>query len=126
MATITLRISKDPEEYKEFLTKCQIDHLYNKGQQTAFNSEKVYTRAFIKQGDALRSHNGCISCVMTTFGRYDMDYYYIIISNNRIDISTFIGMYEKAIPFMVNKEDIDNYNCKKILIDNELWEHLGE
>lgn len=126
MATITLKISKDLSEYSEFLKLTQIDHLYNRNEQHVFGSEKVHSRQFFKKNDAIRTHNGCISCVVTVFGNYDVDYYFVIIANNKLDQMTYLGMCEKLIPFMVNKDEIEQYHNKKILINNDLYEHLND
>lgn len=126
MATITLKISKDLSEYPEFLRITRIQHLHNLADQ-ASKGEFVTNRLYFKKNDAIRTHNGCISCVVSVFGQYDVDYYYVIIANKSLDMTTYIGMNEKLIPFMVNKDEVERYKSKdKILIDNDLYEHLND
>lgn len=125
MATITLRISKDQSDYVGFLRETNIKHLHNSNEQDIFG-KYVMSRQFFKKNDAIQTHNGCISCIMTVFGSYELDHYYVIICNNRLDQMTYVGMCEKLIPYMVNKQEIDQYNNKKILINNDLYEHLND
>lgn len=127
MATLTIKLPKDPEQFKALMERAGVDHLFNRDEKRIYGRDLVAgKRYFLKKEDALRAKNGCIACVVKLVGYEHTDHYYAVLANKGVDHATFILMFEKLWANIISHPDeIDKYTAHKPLIDNEIWEGTG-